>query len=219
MGEHLRSGDLRRVSPTGEPRSGENVALAAGKRGEERAMSVTAVEFALTDLLTRAGARIRGRRADCPRCKRRRSVSFDESRGVYHCHGAGCDFSGWVVKLAREQGLARPLSHAERQRLHRDWERADRAARALYQRTKARRFELLEELQRLNHLELQAHEAGPDHPATWGALALLYGEEPAVLAELAILENRGAADLIRFLTADGAARESEIAGVIEHGGL
>ena len=55
---------------------------------------------------TRTGARIRGNgRADCPRCKRQRAVSFDESRGIHYCHGAGCDFSGGSVKLAREQGL------------------------------------------------------------------------------------------------------------------
>ena len=76
-------------------------------------MSTTAQHFALTDLLTRAGAHIRGRRADCPRCKRQRAVSFDESRGVYHCHGSGCDFSGGTVKLAREQGLAARLTAAE----------------------------------------------------------------------------------------------------------
>ncbi len=76
-------------------------------------MSGTAQPFALTDLLTRAGARIRGRRADCPKCKRQRTVSFDESRGVYHCHGAGCAFSGGAETLARELGLARQLGEAE----------------------------------------------------------------------------------------------------------
>jgi hypothetical protein len=76
-------------------------------------VSATPQHFALTDLLTRAGARIRGRRADCPRCKRHRTVSFDESRGVYHCHGGGCDFSGGAVRLARELGLTQQLSGAE----------------------------------------------------------------------------------------------------------
>ena len=78
----------------------------------ESTMSTTAQHFALTDLLTRAGAHIRGRRADCPRCKRQRAVSFDESRGVYHCHGSGCEFSGGTVKLAREQGLVARLTAA-----------------------------------------------------------------------------------------------------------
>ena len=183
-------------------------------------MSATVIRYDLLDLLQKAGARIRGRnRAHCPRCKRSRSVSFDESRGVYHCHGQGCDFSGGAGTLARELGLARPLSPGERQRLHREWERADRAARALYERVKARRFELLEELRGLGRAELGAHGAGMNHPATWGALALVYRRRPAILAELAILENCGAADLIRFLSAGSELRERVIDAVTLRGGL
>ncbi len=55
--------------------------------------------------------------------------------------------------------------------------------------------------------------------ATWDALETVYRDRPALLAELAILENCGAADLLRFLTADSATRGRVIAGVIEHGGL
>jgi hypothetical protein len=182
-------------------------------------MSATAQPLALDDLLTRAGARIRGRRADCPRCKRLRTVSFDESRGVYHCHGAGCDFSGGAAKLARELGLARQLSGEEYRELRQNQERAGRAARALYERTKTRRLELMDELRGLGRLEAVAHEAGLDHPATWDALEMVYRDRPALLAELAILENCGAADLLRFLSADIATRERVIASVIERGGL
>ena len=166
-------------------------------------VSGAAGAFALADLLTRTGARIRGRgRADCPRCKRQRAVSFDEARAVYHCHGAGCDFSGGAGTLARELGLARRVSRAEYREARENWERADRAARALYGRVQARRFDLLEHLRGLGRLELAAHRAGADHPATWDALALVYRESPVLLAELEILENRGAADVIRFLNAD-----------------
>src|SRR5208282_2380590 len=132
-------------------------------------MSTLPQILCLTDLLTRAGARIRGRRADCPRCKRLRTVSFDESRGVYHCHGGGCDFSGGAVRLARELGIARQLSGAEYRELCQNQERADRAARELYGRVKARRLELSEQLRWLGRLEVLAHEAG-DHATTWDAL-------------------------------------------------
>lgn len=183
-------------------------------------MSATAHPFALTELLTRVGARIRGRgRADCPKCKRQRTVSFDESRGVYYCHGAGCAFSGGAKTLARELGLARQLGEAEYRELRQNRERADDAARALYDRVKARRLELSEQLLGLGRLEVAAHEAGVNHMATWDALEMVYRDRPALLAELAILENCGAADLIRFLSTDNATRARVIASVIERGGL
>lgn len=60
---------------------------------------------------------------------------------------------------------------------------------------------MLEHFRWLGRLELSAHEAGADRPQTWSALAHVYRQRPAVLAELAILENCGAADLIRFFSA------------------
>lgn len=182
-------------------------------------MSVALQPFALTDLLTRAGARIRGRRADCPKCKRQRTVSFDESRGVYHCHGAGCDFSGGAAKLARELGLARQLSEAEYMELRQNEERADLAARALYEQVKALRLEVSDQVRWLGRLEVRAHGAGLGHAAIWDALEMVYRDRPALLAELVILENWGAADLLGFLSANDATRGRVIAKVIERGGL
>ena len=98
-------------------------------------------------------------------------------------------------------------------------ELADRAARTLYDRIRARRFELLDELHGLNRLELRALEAGPDHPATWDALALVYRERPGVLAELAILENGAAADLLRFLSSGADERQAVIDRILRLGGL
>lgn len=206
---------LRSWEPLGA--SARTVCYLPGERA--RAMSAAAQPFALTELLTRAGARIRGRRADCPRCKRQRSVSFDESRGVYHCHGAGCDFSGGVLKLARELGLAPRLSGTEYRAFVQNQERADRAARELYGHVKARRFELMEQLRWLGRLEVRAHEAGLNHPATWDALGMIYRDRPALLAELAIIENCGAAYLNRFLSERQEAREREIDGVLVRGGI
>jgi len=180
-------------------------------------MSAAAGQFALADLLTRAGAHIHGRRADCPRCKRRRTVSFDESKGVYHCHGAGCEFSGGAAKLARELGLATRLTAAEYRELCQGRERADRAARALYERVKARRFELLDHLHSLNRFESQARELGMNDSAAWDTLERVYRERPIALAELAILENCGAADLLRFLGASPERREREVGRLMMRG--
>jgi ribosomal protein L37AE/L43A len=181
-------------------------------------MSTTA--HALTDLLTRAGARIYGNgRADCPRCKRPRAVSFDESRGVYFCHGAGCDFSGGTAKLAREQGLAKRLTPAEYREVCDNRERADRAARAIFERVRARRSELLDNLHALNRIEQGAHTVGSGSPDVWGALALVCRERPLILAELTILEDSPPTHLIRFLAMNPEDSKREVDRVLIRGGV
>jgi hypothetical protein len=179
-----------------------------------------AAQYHLPNLLERAGARIRRRgRADCPKCKRQRAVSFDETKGVYHCHGQGCDFSGGSAKLAHEQGLYERLTQGQYRELRRERERADRAARMLYERIKVRRFELLDRLQTLSGLESTAQGLGPENPETWDALNTVYAKRPVILAELAIIENVSAADLIAFLSANAGTRELVIDRVLSHGGL
>ncbi len=180
----------------------------------------TVVQPALVELLKMSGARTRGRRADCPDCGSKRTVSVDESKDVFFCHHAGCGFHGGIATLRRRLGIERQwLPRGEYIRLQRGRERADRLALDLYERVKARRFKLLDELHSLNRLELLAHDAGPNNPESWGALARVYAERPGLLAELLILENSTAAALIRFLSADSEVRERAIAGVIESGGL
>jgi len=152
-----------------------------------------AVQYDLPTLLERAGGRPRGNRHDCPKCGGWRTVAHKDE--VFLCHR--CQWKGNALTLARELGLDRRLSSAEYRELCRRRELANRAALALYERVKARRFELLDKAHDLSRLEQQAHEAGPDHPATWGALALVYRELPGVLAELATLENSGAAEALR----------------------
>jgi hypothetical protein len=145
-------------------------------------------------------------------------VSFDESKGVYHCHGAGCDFSGSCATLARELELIPRLTAEEYRELRKNRARADRASRALYVRVQARRFELLDRLHDLNRRESVAHDAGPTE-AAWDTLAVCYRERGPILAELAILEDCGAADVIRFLSADSPTRHNAITAVIERDGL
>jgi|HubBroStandDraft_6_1064221.scaffolds.fasta_scaffold01137_13 hypothetical protein len=61
----------------------------------------------VSDVLMAAGYRIRGRRADCPRCKghSRLTVSFTED-GRYYCHR--CHFGGHIRQLAHVQGITLP---------------------------------------------------------------------------------------------------------------
>ncbi|MBZ5538231.1 MAG: hypothetical protein LAO31_19940 [Acidobacteriia bacterium] len=182
-------------------------------------MIATVLQHDLVNLLEQAGAKIRGRnRADCPVCKRRRSVAFDESKGVYYCHGQGCGFSGGAVKLAREQGLAHRLTSAEYRELRQGYEQADCAARVLYKRVQAQRIDLLNLLHALGDMEATAHLLGPDSAEAWDALSTVYQERPAILAELTILESASVAD-VRELLSGPEPRERMIKSVISQGGL
>jgi hypothetical protein len=179
-------------------------------------------QFDLASLLERAGAqppRYGRGKWHCPKHPGSPSLSVDESKGLFNCHHAGCDFRGSTVTLSCELGLARRLTTAEYREVRQERERADRSARALYERVKARRFELSGFLHTLNDMEATAHTFGPDNPAAWDALGAVYCERPAVLAELAILENCTAEDLIRFLSDRQDARERLIEGVLVRGEL
>jgi hypothetical protein len=180
----------------------------------------TALQSDIEELLAQL-TRIRSHnRADCPDCKRFRAVSFDEAKRVYHCHGAGCAFSGGIATLRQRLGIRRewlPRSGYLRQQQER--ERAQVAAERLAAAVNRHRMELLTILRELNRREALARDAVPDHPAAWGALALVYRERPNVLAELAILENYRALELVRFFVANNGARQEAIARVIAAGGL
>jgi ribosomal protein L37AE/L43A len=93
-------------------------------------------------LLERAGARPRGNRHDCPQCGGRRTVTHGGE--VFFCHK--CGWKGNRVTLERALGLRREwIPSAEYIRRQRQRERANEAARVLYERVKARRFALYDE--------------------------------------------------------------------------
>jgi hypothetical protein len=77
----------------------------------------------------------------------------------------------------------------------------------------------LDNLHASNALELRARSADPDAENTWEDLSAVYASCGPILAELAILENCGAADLIRFLAADAETRRQAVTQVIEWGGV
>ena len=178
-------------------------------------MTAIQVECDLPALLEMSGARPRGNRHDCPRCGGLRTVTHTPE--CFYCHK--CQWKGNAVTLAKELGRDRRVCSAEYRELCQNGERADRAARDLYERAKARRFELLEELHTMNRLEWQVRDAGPDHPVTWDALALVHRRRPVVLAELTILENFGAAELLRSVSASPEEGERSLETVILRGGL
>ena len=78
---------------------------------------------------------------------------------------------------------------------------------------------LLDCLRTLHDIKSAAHWLGPESDETWSALSLVYAELPAGLAELAILENGGTADIHRFLSSEPDVRKQVIDGVLMRGGL
>ena len=214
--------NLLRAGPRLCVRGGEmhHVSRNRASAGEDPVIPAT-IEFDLANLLERAGAHPprHGRKWDCGRCQGRACLSVDLDRGLFHCFHGACGFSGSSAKLARELGLARRVSPNEYHRISQERARADLVARALYEGIKARRFAMLDEINSLNRLEWRAHEAGPDNPAIWDALALVYGRRPSLLAELANSESCGAADSVRFLTANTQTREVVVGKVQDRGGL
>jgi hypothetical protein len=127
-------------------------------------------------------------------------------------------FKGGIFTLRKRLGLRREwLPRSQYLLRQRQRDRAGEAARALYRLVQKRRLELLENLRGLGSLELKAHKASAGHPATWGALALVYRERPATLAELVILENCWAPDLVRFFAVDDKTRQEAIGRVLAAG--
>jgi len=163
-----------------------------------------ATQHDLSELLTLAGSRIHGRRADCPDCSGKRTVSIDEGRGLFYCHHIGCGFSGGVGTLRKRLGIAREwIPRSEYLRQRQTQQRASEAAERLFYAVKARRLELQERLRELGRVELLAHEQGSDDPAAWDALAVVYAEQPMIEQGLDALEPAGVADAVRILCGVG----------------
>lgn len=174
-----------------------------------------AVQNDLSALLEIGGARPRGNRHDCPKCNGLRTVTHTEE--LFFCHR--CQWRGNVVTLAKELGFVQRLSRAKYERLHRERERAKTAAQLLYGRVKSRRLELLDFLRTLDDLEAAARRLGPDNPEAWDGLSTVHAQRPTIFAELAILENSGAEDLLRFLFFQPQERERVIERVHMCGGM
>jgi hypothetical protein len=136
---------------------------------------------------------------------------------MFYCHHSGCAFRGNVRTLRERLGLGRQwLPRAELIRRQRAHDAARRLAAAVH----TLRMELLSTFRELGRLEIKAHEAGPDHPATWGALALACRQQSKVLEELEILENGGAAEVLRLVLAGRPVQAplAPVAPVISPGG-
>jgi hypothetical protein len=183
-------------------------------------MSVLAVEYDLADLLQKAGARVRGNRADCPRCSAARTVSYTAE--VFYCHHAGCDFRGNAFTLARELGIARRLPPAEARTLRLERGRAEAAASTFLMRVRGARFGLGALHIELLNLRDESHKrlkANPDDQATWEMLAYVYNELPRVRAELILLGEGMIEDRVAWFEAGEETRREMAGRILRLGGL
>jgi len=195
--------------------------VAAAMGAEGKATVMTATEFELAELLERAGARIVSeRRADCPRCGGRRTVSYNAD--VFNCHHAGCGFRGSVTTLARDLGLAKRLSAAQRRTVARVRAQAREATAWLSGELRARRFELYDAHQALLSIVFGASarlRRDMSDEIAWAGLAYAYPRLDPVRAELAVLESAPIPDRLILLKRSDSHQKEIIRRAIERGGV
>ena len=184
-------------------------------------MSTGETHYELPDLLVRAGATLRGRnRADCPRCGKRRTVSY--ATEVFHCHHTGCNFRGNTITLARELGLLKRLSAKEAQELRVEREQALTVALWTTQCVRERRQELYQfhrDLLGIYHGSVMRLSKNRQDEIGWSCLAYFYKQIPAVRAELNLLEEAPPLERIRYLDANEGKQRGMVCAVIEAGGV
>ena len=184
-------------------------------------MSMAQIQYTVPELLIRAGATLHPNdRADCPKCGKRRAVSYTPE--LYCCHHAGCDFNGNDFRLARDLGLLLPSSPGEAARRREARERAKKAAQILAARIREQVWALRAEHRQLLDVEYAGRERLKQNPQSGlGRDMQNYsrGERLKVLAALTLLEDTPPAERLAFLNSGKPEREKAIAGVIEAGGL
>lgn len=196
------------------------MARALGK-GETVMTATAQVEFSLPDLLRCAGARIVSeRRADCPSCRGRRTISY--TADVFNCHHAGCGFRGSATTLARDLGLAKRLSAAERRTSARVRAQAQQAAAWLTAELRARRFALYDAHQALLSIVFGASarfRRDMSNEIAWAGLAYAYPQLDSVRAELSVLEAAPIPDRLILLKQSDSHHKEIIRRAIERGGV
>jgi hypothetical protein len=135
----------------------------------------------LSELLERAGSRIRGRRADCIHCEGHSRLTVSFNNEVAYCHR--CKWTGNARTLARELGLPlEPLTreiHEKREQHDRftEWERTIYLLLMRGWRSLTRRAELAK----------QVLLRFPDCDPAWRALADFYHSESTFSAAFEFL--------------------------------
>ena len=182
---------------------------------------VAQTQYEMSELLRQAGATLRGRnRADCPRCAKKRTISY--ATEVFTCHEGTCDFRGNVVTLAMELGLLKPLPPREAEQLRRTRERARQAAEEVSCRLREHRLVLQEEHRQLLDVLYGGQERlKRNHHPKIGQTLVGYARKHLrrVRAELAIIEDSPMPQRLEFLNANEGRQKGMVCAVIVAGGL
>ena len=184
-------------------------------------MKTAQTKYDVPELLTRAGVTLRGpRRADCPECHRKRTVSYTEE--LYFCHHVGCYFRGNSITLAKQLGLLHPLSPREAEELRRTRERAQQAAEEVAFRLRERRMVLQAEHREMLDIYYGGEarlKRGRDPKIGQTLLSYAKKNLRRVRAEFAIVEDAPMPRRLEFLNANEGRQRGMISEVIAGGGL
>ena len=182
-------------------------------------MSIAETQYTLPDLLVLAGARlVEDRRADCPQCRRKRSLSHNQE--VFFCHGCNC--KGNAFTLARALGLTKPVSKEEGRALRKSRDKARRAAEWVTERIRVRRQELYglyRDLLDIYYASVMRLSKNRQDEIGWSCLKYFYKQISTVRAQLAQLEDAPPLERLAFLNADEGGQKGMISEVIACGGL
>ena len=147
----------------------------------------------LTELLETAGAHLRGpKRADCPQCGGKRTVSFTAE--TYFCHHADCGWSGNTVMLVRELRAELPRvssqALARRRIVEREADRVRRFARMRGCFLRDLNWLLLD-IEQLARTSGQEHVArgGPVPESVWASLEWSLQEQKKLWSELVLFSG------------------------------
>jgi len=153
------------------------------------------VQYEIGALLEQAGARPRGNRHDCPKCRGVRTVTHTPV--CFYCHK--CQWKGNAFTLAKELGVYRRIPPGEYCELQRRRGRAHEAALRLYAVVRFRQLELREVLREFGRLESAAHDAGAADLKAWEVLSRIYTQRPGIEAELSALEQGNGAQVFAII--------------------
>jgi hypothetical protein len=120
-------------------------------------------------ILEAAGYRVRGRRADCPRCEGHSRLTVSLTKRLFYCHR--CGVGGRISDLVRSQGISIPPRRYGRAHL---WKTLFHARFNDRYVELANEERVLHKRARLAHVCLSYY---PDHETAWQVLADLYHRE------------------------------------------
>jgi len=174
----------------------------------------------MRELLETAGAtHLTAKRANCPRCKGRQTISYTSQ--LFCCHHFDCNFKGSAESLAHSLGMTEHLSRAEQARDYLHRKRTLKLALQVFDQTSKRHHELCETHRIMLDIKFACSQAianGTCDDETWGRLKFAMRTLDLIAAELDYLGSASATELLEFHHRTPEARRALVACAIRNGG-